>query len=470
MNSKEFRKAGKDVIDWIADYYEKITEFPVMSQVKANEIRDNLPNNVPIEGESFECIIKDLEDVILPGISHWQSPNFYGFFPANASGPAILGDLLSSGFGINGMIWSSSPSCTELETHMMDWLVNILDLPKHFHSSSSGGGVIQDSASSATLCALLAGREKATNGLSNIKGVRENLIVYSSNQSHSSIEKAVKVAGLGIENLRIIDVNDSFSMRIDHLENTIKDDLRGGGIPCFLVATSGTTSSTAFDPLVEIGEICLKYNIWLHVDAAMAGTDALCEEFRWVNEGLNNADSYCFNPHKWMLTNFDCDAFFIKDRKALTETLSIQPEYLKNSLSESDTVIDYKDWQIPLGRRFRALKLWFVLRYYGIEGLKAHVRRGVKLSQLFQKLVLNDNRFEIMAPSPLNLVCFRMKGSDEINESLINQLNMKGDMFLTHTRLNGKYTLRFCIGSPLTKRHHVESSWKKIAQTANEFL
>lgn len=229
MNSKEFRKAGKDVIDWIADYYEKISEFPVMSQVKANEIRDDLPNDIPIEGESFECIMKDLEDIILPGISHWQSPNFYGFFPANASGPAILGDLLSSGFGINGMIWSSSPSCTELETHMMDWLVTMLDLPKHFHSSSSGGGVIQDSASSATLCALLAGREKITNGLSNIKGVRENLIVYSSNQSHSSIEKAVKIAGLGIENLRIIDVNDSFSMKIEHLENTIKDDLKNGG-------------------------------------------------------------------------------------------------------------------------------------------------------------------------------------------------------------------------------------------------
>ena len=470
MNSKEFRKAGKDVIDWIADYYEKISEFPVMSQVKANEIRDDLPNDIPIEGESFECIMKDLEDIILPGISHWQSPNFYGFFPANASGPAILGDLLSSGFGINGMIWSSSPSCTELETHMMDWLVTMLDLPKHFHSSSSGGGVIQDSASSATLCALLAGREKTTNGLSNIKGVRENLIVYSSNQSHSSIEKAVKIAGLGIENLRIIDVNDSFSMKIEHLENTIKDDLKNGGIPCFLVATSGTTSSTAFDPLVEIGEICIKYNIWLHVDAAMAGTAALCEEFRWINEGLNNADSYCFNPHKWMLTNFDCDAFFIKDRKALTETLSIQPEYLKNSLSESDRVIDYKDWQIPLGRRFRSLKLWFVLRYYGIEGLKAHIRRGVKLSQLFQKLVLSDNRFELMAPSPLNLVCFRMKGSDEINESLINKLNMTGDMFLTHTRLNDKYTLRFCIGSPLTKRHHVENSWYKIAQAANEFV
>ncbi|MBF89423.1 MAG: aspartate aminotransferase family protein [Candidatus Marinimicrobia bacterium] len=470
MNSKEFRKNGKNVIDWIADYYERIENFSVMSRAKVNDIRKNLPNNPPINGEPFESIMQDLEDKILPGITHWQSPNFYGFFPANSSSPAILGELLSSGFGINGMIWASSPSCTELETHMMDWLVNMLDLPKHFHSSFGGGGVIQDSASSATLCALLAAREKATNGASNIKGVKKDLVIYCSTQSHSSIEKAVKIAGIGAENLRHINVNHSFAMKVDDLEKNIKYDINQGKIPAFVFATSGTTSSTAFDPLIGIGELCIKYNIWLHVDAAMAGTAALCEEFRWINEGLENADSYCFNPHKWMLTNFDCDAFFIKNPKTLTDSLSIQPEYLKTNLNGSDTVIDYRDWQIPLGRRFRALKLWFVIRYYGIKGLKAHVRKGVKLSQIFQKLVQDDNRFELMAPSPLNLVCFRIKGSDEINELLLNHLNMAGDMFITHTRLNGKYTLRFCVGNPLTKRYHVESSWEKIVKAANKFI
>ncbi|MEE2877275.1 MAG: pyridoxal-dependent decarboxylase [Candidatus Neomarinimicrobiota bacterium] len=468
MKPEQFRKAGKDVIDWIADYYEQIGEFPVMSQVEAGEVRSKLPTHPPLDGEPFDAMMKDVEEIVLPGISHWQSPNFYGFFPANASGPAILGDLLSSGFGVNGMLWAASPACTEVETHMMDWLVEMLDLPVHFLSTSDGGGVIHDTASSATLCALLAGRERATAGLGNRDGVKTGLTAYTSNQSHSSVEKAVKIAGLGSNNLRLIEVDKTFAMKADALAAAIMDDVENGKTPTFVCATSGTTSTTAFDPLGEIGKICGKHNIWLHVDAAMAGTAALCPEFRWVHDGLEHADSYCFNPHKWMLTNFDCDAFFVKDRKALLDTLSIFPEYLKNKASQSDAVIDYRDWQIPLGRRFRALKLWFVIRHYGVEGLQTHVRKSVELGQLFHSFIENDNRFEPMAPAPLNLACFRMKGSDEKNKSLLNRLNRSGHMYLTHTRLNGKYTIRFCIGNQLTEQHHVEASWKKIVETSKE--
>jgi aromatic-L-amino-acid decarboxylase len=276
------------------------------------------------------------------------------------------------------------------------------------------------------------------------------------------VEKAAKIAGLGSDNLRLINVDDTFAMSADALASAIEHDLVNGKIPAFVCATSGTTSTTGFDPVGEIGKVCRKYNIWLHVDAAMAGTAALCPEFRWVHDGLELADSYCFNPHKWMLTNFDCDAFFVRDRKALLDTLSILPEYLKNRASQSNAVIDYRDWQIPLGRRFRALKLWFVTRHYGVEGLQAHVRKGVELGQLFHSFVESDDRFELMAPAPLNLVCFRAKGSDVMNESLMNELNRSGQMYLTHTRLNGKYTIRFCIGNPLTERHHVEASWQRI--------
>ena len=465
MTPEEFRKAGREVIDWIADYYERVGVFPVMSQVAPGEVRSKLPPHPPVDGESFKDVMKDVEDIILPGISHWQSPNFYAFFPANASGPAILGDLLSSGLGVNGMLWATSPACTELETHIMDWLVEMLDLPKKFLSSSDGGGVIHDTASSATLCALLASRERATNYGSNKSGLKSELTVYTSNQAHSSLEKAVKITGLGKDNLRLIEVDETFAMKSEALSAAIEEDLKNGKKPAFVCATSGTTSSTAFDPLPQIGKICKEKNIWLHVDAAMTGTAALCPEFRWVHEGLEMADSYCFNPHKWMLTNFDCDAFFVSNRKALLTTLSILPEYLKNKPSKSDAVIDYRDWQIPLGRRFRALKLWFVIRHYGIKGLKAHVRKGVKLGQLFKSFVEKDDRFEIMAPAPLNLVCFRAKTSDEINEAILLKLNSSGKMYLTHTKLNNKYTLRLCVGSPLTEQSNIESTWHRITET-----
>jgi aromatic-L-amino-acid/L-tryptophan decarboxylase len=467
MSPEEFREHGHAVVDWIADYYSRIESFPVLSQVNPGEIRASLPQSAPLKGEQFSALLKDIDEKILPGITHWQSPNFYAFFPSNASGPAILGDLLSSGLDVQGMLWATSPACTELETLVLDWLVPALGLPEKFLSTQNGGGVIQDTASSATLCAVLAARERATSFNSNREGCRGKLVAYTSAQAHSSVEKAIQIAGIGKDNLRLIDVDEMFAMKADALAAAINKDRASGMIPFFVCATVGTTSSNAIDPVSEIGRLCRERNIWLHVDAAMSGTAALCPEFRYVHNGLEFADSYCFNPHKWMFTNFDCDCFYVADRKALIQTLSVLPEYLRNKATESGAVIDYRDWQIPLGRRFRSVKLWFVLRYYGIEGLQFHIREHVRLAQQFAAWVRTDSRFEVAAPVPLNLVCFRLKSGDEANQKLMDALNQSGDLYLTHTKLGGKFTLRLCIGQTNTTERHVEKAWRRIQEEAS---
>ncbi|MFN2177315.1 MAG: pyridoxal-dependent decarboxylase [Anaerolineales bacterium] len=466
MTPDEFRRHGREVVDWIADYYENIEKFPVLAQVSPGEIRESLPENPPQEGEQFEKILSDLSEIILPGITHWQSPNFYAFFPANASGPAILGDLVSSGLGVQGMLWATSPACTELETHVLDWLADMLALPEKFKSSGRGGGVIQDSASGAALCAMLAAREKATGFQSNENGSGQNLIAYSSNQAHSSIEKAAMVAGIGRSNLRLIGVDETYAMQPDSLAKQIQQDRINGLIPFFVSATVGTTSSNAIDPISEIGEICSKEGLWLHVDAAMSGTAAVCPEFRFIHKGLEYADSYCFNPHKWMFTNFDCDCFFVADRAALINTLSVLPEYLKNKATQSGAVIDYRDWHIPLGRRFRSLKLWFVIRHYGVRGLQHHIRRHVRLAQEFASWVSASEKFELTAPAPLNLVCFRHVDGEESSRRIMESLNQSGKLYLTHTTLNGEFTMRFCIGQTNTEARHVQAAWEKIKAAA----
>ena len=466
MSPEEFRRQGHAVVDWIADYQSRIESFPVLSRAQPGEVRAKLPANAPVQGEAFEEILADMERVILPGITHWQSPNFYAYFPANASGPGILGDLLSSGLGVQGMLWSTSPACTELETHVLDWLVGMLGLPDKFLSTNAGGGVIQDTASSASLCALLAARERATGFESNRKGCDRRLVAYCSTQTHSSVEKAMKIAGLGSDNLRAISVDKEFAMRPDSLEQHIASDIKAGLVPCFVCATVGTTSSNAVDPVREIARICREHNIWLHVDAAMSGTAALCPEFRFIHDGVEFADSYTFNPHKWMFTNFDCNCFYVADRKHLIQTLSILPEYLRNQATESGAVIDYRDWHIQLGRRFRSLKLWFVIRHYGIEGLQHHIREHVRLAQQFVGWVRHDARFELAAPAKLNLVCFRLRSGDWDNQLLMDRLNRSGDLYLTHTKLDGKLTLRFCVGQTNTQARHVEGAWGRIQQEA----
>ena len=387
MTAEEFRRHGKEVVDWIADYYERVEALPVLSQVKPGEIRASLPAQPPQQGESFRAMLSDIDRLIMPGITHWQSPNFFAFFPANTSAPSILGEMLSAGLGVQGMLWATSPACTELETHVLDWLVDMLALPAKFKSTANGGGVIQDTASSAALCAVLAARERTTDFASNEQGGNGKLVAYTSNQAHSSIEKAVKIAGLGRKNLRLIDVDEKFAMRPELLLAQIKNDRAERLVPCFVSATVGTTSSNGLDPLRTIGEICRAENIWFHVDGAMAGTAALCPEFRYIQDGVELADSYCFNPHKWMFTNFDCNCFYVADRTALIKTLSILPEFLRNKATESGAVIDYRDWHIPLGRRFRALKLWFVIRHYGVEGLQHHIKQHVNIAQQFVRWV-----------------------------------------------------------------------------------
>ncbi len=466
MTPEEFRRRGAEVIDWIADYYERIESFPVKSRVQPGEIRAALPSHPPQDGESFDAMLSDVEQVILPGVTHWQSPNFFGYFPCNNSFPSILGDLLSSGLGVQGMLWATSPACTELETHVLDWLVEMLALPEKFSSRSTGGGVIQDTASSSSLCALLAARERATNFVSNERGCDGRLVAYASSQAHSSIEKAAKVAGIGRANIRLIDADEKFAMRPDALAAQIERDCKDGRVPFFVCATVGTTSSNGMDPLTPIGKICREHALWLHVDAAMSGTAALCPEFRWIHDGIGFADSYCFNPHKWMFTNFDCDCFYVADRAALIGALSVLPEYLRNKATESGAVIDYRDWHIPLGRRFRALKLWFVIRHYGISGLQRQIRRHVELAQQFASWVAQDSDFEVVAPVPLNLICFRHRGGDAINQAMMDKLNESGALFLTHTRLNDRLTLRLCIGQTHTELRHVEAAWERIREAA----
>ncbi|KPK78140.1 MAG: amino acid decarboxylase, partial [Phycisphaerae bacterium SM23_30] len=339
-------------------------------------------------------------------------------------------------------------------------------LPEHFKSTNAGGGVIQDSASSASLCGVLAGRERATNFSSDKKGCDGKLTAYASTQAHSSIEKAVRIAGLGSDNLRLIEVDDHFALRPEALAKQIEQDKQNGLTPCFVCATVGTTSSNAIDPLGAIGKICRQHNIYLHVDAAMAGTAALCPEFRHIHQALELADSYCFNPHKWMFTNFDCDCFYVADKNRLIRTLTIMPEYLRNKPTESGAVIDYRDWHIPLGRRFRSLKLWFVIRHYGLEGLRHHVRRHVELARDFARRVQASEDFELAVKPPLNLVCFRHVGGDEFNKRIMDQLNQSGLLYLTHTVLNDRFTLRLSVGQTHTQARHVENAWRLLQKTA----
>ncbi|MEO6701251.1 MAG: pyridoxal-dependent decarboxylase [Jatrophihabitantaceae bacterium] len=464
MSPDEFRRYGREVIDWIADYYEKVESLPVRSQVAPGELRAGLPASAPQQGEDFGAILADLDRLILPGITHWQHPSFFGYFPANASGPAILGDLLASGLGVQGMLWSTSPAATELETHMMDWLAQLLDLPAAFRSSGAGGGVIQHSASDAALVALLAALYRASGGATETAGVAAGrFTVYTSAQTHSSVEKACRIAGIGSGALRKLDV-DPATQAADagQLSSLLAADVAAGYVPALIVASVGATGTGAIDPVAAFGALAREYGAWLHIDAAWAGVAAVCEELRWINAGAELADSYCTNPHKWLLTNFDCTAFWVADRAALIAALSILPEYLRNAATESGEVFDYRDWQVPLGRRFRALKLWTVLRWYGAEGLQAHIRGHVELAQEFAGWVAADDRFELLAPHPLALVTFTLAAGDEPTRAVLEAVNASGEAMLTHTLVNGRYAIRMAIGAVRTERRHVQAAWQSI--------
>jgi aromatic-L-amino-acid decarboxylase len=459
MNSKEFRQNAHQIVDWMADYLENIEKYPVKSLVKPKEIFDSLPTNPPSKGEEFSVIFQDFEQKILKGITHWQHPSFHAYFPANSSFPSILAEMLTATLGAQCMIWDTSPAAAELEELMMEWLKEMLALP------SSWAGSIQDTASTSTLCAILTAREKITDFTINEKGFSENdkLVVYCSTETHSSVEKAAKIAGIGKRNVRKISVDAAFALKPDELEKSILLDIQNGLKPTIVVAAIGTTSSTAIDPVRKIGEICQKYTIWLHVDAAYAGTASVLPELRdKLNDGLELADSYVFNPHKWMMTNFDCTVYYVKSKELLIRTFEILPEYLKTKVGNQ--VNNYRDWGVQLGRRFRALKLWFVIRTYGVEGIQTKIRKDIEFAQKFKDELLAWGNAEILAPISLNLVCFRVKPSNlswseeklnTFNQQVMENINYGGKAYLTHTKLNGKYVIRVVFGQTNVNETHV---------------
>lgn len=461
MDAESFRRHGHEVIDWLADYLSNVESYPVMSTVKPGDIADLLPPHPPVHGESFDAIMSDLDRVVMPGITHWQSPNWFSYFPSNSSGPSILADLVSSGLGVQGMLWSTSPACTEIETRMLDWMAGMLGLGDRFLSTGSGGGVIQDTASSASACAMIAARDRATVGKASSEGAsnHDQLVAYTSTQAHSSIEKAAGIIGIGRSNLRLIEVDDQFAMDPNALHAAIRDDLSAGRRPFFVSTTVGTTASGAFDPLESIRDICREHNMWFHVDAAMFGTAACCEEFRWIQSGCEDADSYTVNPHKWMLVNFDCNCLWVANRNELVNSLSILPEYLRNQATASGDVIDYRDWQIPLGRRFRALKLWFVLRHYGQAGICSMIRDHVAMMQELVGWIRESQQFELVAPTPLTLACLAHVDGDDRTRSIMEAANATGRVAFSHATLNGRYVIRFSIGQWRTNRSHIRSAW-----------
>lgn len=466
MNAETFRAYAHQVVDWMADYYQQIEQYPVKSQVQPGDILQQISPEAPEEGESMDQILKDFQAIILPGITHWQHPNYHAYFPANASFPSLLGEMLTASLGAQCMIWDTSPAAAELEEAMMEWIKKVMKLP------ASWAGSIQSTASDATLNAILSAREAKTDFQINSTGFtgEEKFRVYCSTQTHSSIEKGVKIAGIGSHNTVKVGVDDSFAMRPELLRKAIQTDIEEGFTPLIVIAATGTTGSTAMDPLEEMGEICREFGVWFHVDAAYAGTALLLPEFRDTQQGLELADSFVFNPHKWMFTNFDCTAYYVKDKGTLIRTFEILPEYLKTQHDQS--VNNYRDWGIPLGRRFRALKLWFVMRNMGIKQMQDILRKHIALTKAFTEKLEAHPDFEILAPTPLNLVCFRYKPEGMMDEGQLNGLNTKllksmndsGKVYLTHTKLNGAYTLRVCIGQTYINQSHVDTLWNVLLE------
>lgn len=466
MQIEEFRKNGYKLIDWIANYYENIEQYPIKSQVEPREIFDSLPTSAPESQHDFDDILADFNSDILKGITHWQNPSFFAYFNANTSFPSILGELLTSAIGAQCMIWDTSPAAAELEEKVCDWIKQASGIPASWH------GVIQDTASTATLCALLMARERHSNFMINKYGFHagSKYIIYCSTETHSSVEKGVKIAGFGSDQIRKIEVDAQFAMISEKLNQQIIQDLNDGFLPLIVISAVGTTGSHAIDPVRAIGEVCAQYRLFHHVDAAHAGNAAILPEFQWIIDGLEMADSYVFNPHKWMFTNFDCSLFYTKDKDSLIKTFEILPEYLKTDSGQN--VNNYRDWGIQLGRRFRALKLWFVIRSFGLDGIRNKFREHIGLTQYFVQQLATTGKFELLAPVPLNLVCFwyKPKGEDSLetlnflNKSLEQNINATGKAYISHTKLHGKYTLRVCIGQTNVEKKHVDGFLKLLTE------
>ncbi len=449
----------------MADYLEQVEKLPVKAQVEPGDIYRQIPEKAPLKGEPMAEIFIDFMNIILPGMTHWQSPNFFAYFPANSSYPSVLAEMLTATLGAQCMKWETSPAAAELEEKMMDWLKEMTGLPKHFQ------GVIQDSASTATLVAILNAREKHSEFQVNEKGMKwfDGFRVYCSTETHSSVEKAVKVAGIGSQNLVKVGVDDQFSLDPRLLKQAIESDLKVGNKPICVVATLGTTGVTAIDPLAEIAKICSRYGIWLHVDAAFAGSALILPEFRWMIKGVEYADSFVFNPHKWLFTNFDCSAYFVKDKYSLLRTLQISPGIPYAPMTRERSMITATG-AYRSGDGSGALKLWFVLRSFGTEALQEKLRNHIRMARDLAELIGQEEEFELMAPVTLNLVCFRYKPKgvedekqlNDINEKLLKKINDSGQIFLTHTKLNGRYVLRMVIGQTNVEQRHVDKAWELV--------
>jgi aromatic-L-amino-acid decarboxylase len=486
LDPEAFRRQAHQVVDWMADYLARVGTLPVQPGLEPGAIRALLPADAPEAPELFERIVEDFERLIVPGITHWGHPGFFAYFPANNSPPSILAEMLTATLGAQCMSWNTSPAATELEQMTMEWLRKMVGLPDAFT------GVIQDTASTATLVALITARDETVrrtggqadgiSGLGHPPIRLSDLTIYASEEAHSSASKGARMAGFSPDRIRAIPADDGFAMRPEALAQAIAADRAAGLTPACVVATVGTTSTTGIDPVPAIADICEREKIWLHIDAAWAGSAAIVPEMRWIFAGVERADSVVFNPHKWMLVNFDCTAYYVRDPAALLRSFATSPAFLKAAYD--DRVVNFRDWGIQLGRRFRALKLWFVIRTYGAQGLRAMIREHIRLGHLLAGWVKADPEFELMVAAPLGLVVFRHVGRDggrtgapdadsdrdldALNERLLTKLHAGGRIMLTQTRLKGKYAIRLALGHLTTTEDHVREAWEMIRQGARE--
>jgi aromatic-L-amino-acid decarboxylase len=459
MSPEDFRKRGHEMVDWIADYLTNVAGYPVNSQVKPGAIRAALPDSAPEHPEPFEDVLHDLDRIIMPGITHWQSPNWFSYFPANSSGPSVLGEMVAAGLGVQGMLWSTSPAATELEMVVVDWMADLLDLPETWKTTGAGGGVIQMSASDSAHVAMVTARELASHNTP-----LDRMVVYASDQTHSSVEKGARIAGY--THFRTIPTDAAYAMDPAAFADQLAADRAEGLVPVFVALTVGTTATSGVDPIRTLSEIAKREGMWVHVDAAYAGSAMICPELRHHQDGLELVDSYTFNPHKWMFTNFDCNLYYVADRKPLIDAMSILPPYLRNEATLSGKVIDYRDWHVPLGRRFRSLKLWFVLRHYGAEGIRHHIREHIELAQDLADKLAADPRFEVVAPHPFSLVVFRHVAGDAATTKLATDLNGTGQVSLTATTLGDMSAIRVSIGQTNTSKENVDALWALINELA----
>ncbi|XP_061596359.1 histidine decarboxylase isoform X1 [Cololabis saira] len=475
MQAEEYNRRGKEMVDYITQYLCSIRERKVIPDVKPGFMRELLPDTAPTEPEDWENIFNDIEKVIMPGVVHWQSPHMHAYFPSLTSWPSMLGDMLADAINCVGFTWASSPACTELEMNVMDWLCKALGLPfffLHNHPDSRGGGMLQSTVSESTLVALLAARkDKILQMRAELEKdvddsvLNSRLIAYASDQAHSSVEKAGLIS---LVKIRFLPTDEQLSLRGDTLKHAVQEDRRLGLVPFLLCSTLGTTGVCAFDKLSELGPVCAEEGLWLHVDAAYAGSAYFCPELRWSLEGIEFAHSFVFNPSKWMMVHFDCTAFWVKDKNKLHQTFSVDPVYLRHENSQGAT--DFMHWQIPLSRRFRSLKLWFVMRSFGLKNLQAHIRHGIEMAKLLESNIRNDLNFEVPAERHLGLVVFCLKEGNDSTQELLTRLTRSGTMYLIPAEIHSKFIIRFTVTSQFTSADDILKDWGIISETASTLL